>query len=505
MNNLAHFCDAMLPWITTYLIHSTILLTGCLLISLLIRSSSHAFAERSWKFAAIAGILTTIIQIGLVDSIWPRNEVVQIARIANPIVRGNADLTDAGESPQSPPLTVAETDWGDVVWTVRMYVAPIAAAQVPVRIATPSGKFRESAIIQSAAQVNSLNAASRWHILLKIGLVVCAVSWTMFGVIRLCVCSLLLHQRVRHMPILSTGRARVTLDKLIKQAGVTRSVELRIDSRESAPIALGMFRPTIVLPAECDQICGEGGLSDTELRAALSHELAHLVRRDVYWLWIGQVLTSCLGFQPLNFLAHRVWRRSAEFLCDQWAVSRGVRRLDMAKCLTTLAERGLQRTPSSLVLAATGAKATLCRRVERLVSRDELTDRWQEKSNTRLLQCVATLLVFLMLLLAPGVSTSANENQVVAESVSQKALDNIPLHTVTIHMDGNITVSQIEARVRLDLELKALSEELDQAANLAAQLNDSSELQTQIEQLHEAKASFENRRMRFTDHLFQEN
>ncbi len=68
------------------------------------------------------------------------------------------------------------------------------------------------------------------------------------------------------------------------------------------PFACGLLRWTIVLPAGIEQ-----RLSGSEMKALLAHEVAHLVRRDPWWLWLGEVLCTCLAFQPLNFLARRRW------------------------------------------------------------------------------------------------------------------------------------------------------------------------------------------------------
>ena len=72
-------------------------------------------------------------------------------------------------------------------------------------------------------------------------------------------------------------------------------------------------------------------LCEDELRALLAHELAHLVRGDSSWLCISRVVCSCLAFQPLNHLARREWQRAAEFLCDNWAVSRTQTPLALAR------------------------------------------------------------------------------------------------------------------------------------------------------------------------------
>ncbi|MBP86430.1 MAG: hypothetical protein CMJ64_06910 [Planctomycetaceae bacterium] len=145
------------------------------------------------------------------------------------------------------------------------------------------------------------------------------------------------------------GTARRTLDRFLKRHKIRRRIRLLTARNQSEPIAYGLFRWTIVLPEGA-----EDRLERNELKALLAHEVAHLVRGDVRWLWAGRVLCTCFAFQPLNFLARKRWQQVAEYLCDDWALERGVRSLSLARCLTQVAEWrfGADTPPSGWPLAA---------------------------------------------------------------------------------------------------------------------------------------------------------
>ena len=81
----------------------------------------------------------------------------------------------------------------------------------------------------------------------------------------------------------------------------------------------------------CEQLDAE------QQRAALAHEIAHLVRRDPAWRILAGVLERVFFFQPLNRIARVKLCESADFLCDQWAVQHTRSPLALARCLSAVA------------------------------------------------------------------------------------------------------------------------------------------------------------------------
>jgi hypothetical protein len=155
-------------------------------------------------------------------------------------------------------------------------------------------------------------------------------------------------------------------------------VRLACSATTSEPSAGGILRWVIVVPPEI-----ESQLTPSEQHALLAHELAHLVRRDPLWLWIGTALCWCLPFQPLNFLAVRRWRQPAEELCDDWAIAGGVKPLTLANCLTRVAEWRL--APMPVGLTADIGKSRFARRISRLVNHESSHDHWSRPARQRLL------------------------------------------------------------------------------------------------------------------------
>jgi hypothetical protein len=169
-----------------------------------------------------------------------------------------------------------------------------------------------------------------------------------------------------------------------------------VSTESTTPLACGVWRWTVVLPAGAEE-----SLRRDELAGLLAHEVAHLVRGDLAWLWVGRILTACLAFQPLNRLACRRWQRAAEYLCDDWAAERLADPLALARCLTQIAGWQRSRLRAAVAGAASGDANMLVDRVERLISGLQRRDRWSTALSQRLLAVAAALLTGGFIFCAP--------------------------------------------------------------------------------------------------------
>ena len=228
-----------------------------------------------------------------------------------------------------------------------------------------------------------------------------------------------------------------------------RQIRLLIVPGFAEPAAFGLWRPTIVLPPSCES------LPRDELRAVLAHELGHFARGDVWWLLIGRVLTTCLGFQPLNRIARREWTAAAECLCDEWAVGRGVERLTLARCLTALAEHRLTGISLADALAAVGSPSSLRTRIERLVS-DPVADPWSKRTRSWLLgssmlalAVVMTLMIPLPEFVLPSVAAEGSDTELIREIESE-----------LLGLQGELRSASARAEATGDPKLRAAVEEL---------------------------------------------
>ncbi len=93
--------------------------------------------------------------------------------------------------------------------------------------------------------------------------------------------------------------------------------QLAFSNRKISPHLLGLFRPLIVLPENFTSI-----YSAHEMSLILDHELAHLLRRDLFWLWLPVIARCLFFFHPVLWLAEKGWLRVQEMASDELALAK---------------------------------------------------------------------------------------------------------------------------------------------------------------------------------------
>ena len=112
------------------------------------------------------------------------------------------------------------------------------------------------------------------------------------------------------------GLAAMLLYALVSYLRLRRRVSASIPLRENiyvcdevpSPFILGIVRPRIYLPSALDE---------AQRGSVLSHERAHLARRDHWWKPLGFALLAVYWFNPVLWLAYTLLCRDIELACDE--------------------------------------------------------------------------------------------------------------------------------------------------------------------------------------------
>ena len=225
--------------------------------------------------------------------------------------------------------------------------------------------------------------------------------------------------RLRGLPprckTITAGALHDLLVDLSQRLGLRRRPRLLISEPGTAPIAFGVFHPTVILPANLVR-----GLSSAQLRVVLGHELAHHKRGDL-WLDRIQVCIAALWwFDPFYWWVSRQLRSTREDCCDDLVL---VRLLTSGRtyCETLLraAHLGLRRTPAGVTLACAFEAHPLGRRMSRVMHRGF-------RPAAAISPVHGTLLLGLGLLLLPGAATKGAEPRASTESRVSAPPDSLP-------------------------------------------------------------------------------
>lgn len=112
------------------------------------------------------------------------------------------------------------------------------------------------------------------------------------------------------------GLGAMLLYALVSYLRLCRRVSVSLCVREniylcdaiSSPFILGVVKPHIYLPS---------GLDEVQRQNVLSHEQAHLARRDHWWKPLGFALLAVYWFNPVLWLAYALLCRDIELACDE--------------------------------------------------------------------------------------------------------------------------------------------------------------------------------------------
>ena len=281
---VSRYIDTAASWLLTYMVHSTIILVVAWVVTSRTRVSVGV-RDVIWKFALLGGIATAS---------------VQTAVSREPL--GGQLLLAPRMGPAAPTMRVTvQTDGRDT--PPRLFVR------------RPGG--------------------ARWGN----GLVLVWMTAAGAGLLWLTIA----HSRTltalgRRTDLSGTPIGR-RLALLLARARVERHIELTCSDTISSPVAL--IGDEVCLPRRALLELGPN-----EQDGMLAHEVAHVVRRDPQWLVVARVIEVVLFMQPLNHLARRRMQEVAEFLCDDWAVSRVGKPITLAKCLAAVAE-WVNRAPNA--------------------------------------------------------------------------------------------------------------------------------------------------------------
>jgi beta-lactamase regulating signal transducer with metallopeptidase domain len=144
-------------------------------------------------------------------------------------------------------------------------------------------------------------------------------------------------KRVRLHMLLARGRQaapelQALFAELCKDFGI-RGCELMVLDKLRSPATVYWWRPRILLPLICEQLDTIEQVADV-----LSHEMAHISRRDYFWASINELFCGLLFFHPAAWQARKHMRVERELACDLAVIiSRPEHRADYADTLTQFA------------------------------------------------------------------------------------------------------------------------------------------------------------------------
>jgi beta-lactamase regulating signal transducer with metallopeptidase domain len=144
----------------------------------------------------------------------------------------------------------------------------------------------------------------------------------------------------------------------------TRKLRLASSAEIAAPVAVGPWRPTILIPSAL-----LGQLGDEELDQLGLHEAAHLARRDDFALLVQRAIEALFALHPVVRWIGRQIDLEREIACDDLVIASMGRPRSYAACLTRIVELSGGVRSSLVAAAAVEGRSHLAQRVEMLLDK----------------------------------------------------------------------------------------------------------------------------------------
>jgi beta-lactamase regulating signal transducer with metallopeptidase domain len=295
------FSELPLGWlpIADAVLKASAILAAATGASFALRRSSAALRHLVWTLALCSAVAVPILSLALPKWQLP---IVRLDRPVPAPAPSVEEPTATATARMAPPLTdaIPTTVQPDVTTATTAAPSPSSAAW-SASITWP----------QALAGIWLLGAAAVFARIV-VGLV--AVRW--------------LARRTEHVhdaPWLPMAR------DLTAQLGITRRPRFLRSPRASMPMATGVFRPAVIMPADAD------AWPAGRLRIVLLHELAHVKRRDCLTHLLAQAACAVYWFNPLVWVAARRARTERERACDDLVLAAGTRGPEYADQLLEIA------------------------------------------------------------------------------------------------------------------------------------------------------------------------
>jgi beta-lactamase regulating signal transducer with metallopeptidase domain len=198
-------------------------------------------------------------------------------------------------------------------------------------------------------------------------------------------------------------------------------ISLRLSPEIRSPLLTGVFRPSILLPADI-----VAWTTTPERAAIIQHELAHVERRDPLANLFQSALQVIFFFHPLVRYACRRMSLEREMACDDRVVDLGASAVTYAESILKVAERSVAADMAfngRHQLAFISHKQILKRRIEMILNTDRarvVARQW------KFLLLTAGLIAFVAWLLIPGNNLKSGLAQRQAEKGASKPIDTLP-------------------------------------------------------------------------------
>jgi len=221
---------------------------------------------------------------------------------------------------------------------------------------------------RAGAHAESLARAHGWMVLAPDWTVYLFWPWVLVasaGLVRVIGSVYHLHRLAATSTAVEPAELDAGVLQTVLRAAQARAFDVRVSDRIRVPVAIGLFRPAVVLPRYLLQ-----ELSPRQLNQVLLHETTHLLRYDDWTNLLQKIANALLFFHPAVWWLENRLTLEREMACDEAVVAETADPRSYAECLALLAEKSVTARGLALVQAAVSRLRHTSLRVKELLHTD---------------------------------------------------------------------------------------------------------------------------------------
>jgi len=395
-------------------IKTTALLGFVLALCFILRRRHAGTRHLLWTVALCGSLVLPLLSSTL--SVW-RVPVLPESATSTSFMSGSNPARVVGEQPGAPRMRVEDNQLSSFEITEAEAEQFVSESQLSAAFVDGSGNA------SIASPVSAMPHIPHWTTLALV-VWLAGASGLLLRLLVGIIGTILLARRATEFDGSAWQRLFSTLLIDLKLTG---KVRLLRSEQTLMPLACGVWRPAVLLPASA------GEWSEERRRVVLLHELAHVARRDCLTQLLTQAACALYWFNPLVWHAARQSRIERERACDGYVLSVGAIPSDYAHHLLEIA-RSLRSRPtfemSAIATVAMARQSQLEDRLLAILERDgksQATPRVMTVSVTALL-CFAALTIAAVRPVARAARTTSDQatasdakRQAVAHPASNSA------------------------------------------------------------------------------------
>ncbi|MBE5318100.1 M48 family metalloprotease [Pedobacter sp. MR2016-19] len=240
------------------------------------------------------------------------------------------------------------------------------------------------------------------------------------------------------------------LNELAQKLGLTQQVKVMQSGIAQVPMVVGHFKPLILIPLGL-----LNGLSNAEVEAILSHELAHIKRKDYLVNLLQSFIEIVFFFNPAVLWVSQLIKTEREHCCDDLAIACVNDRKNYVQALIVCQEFK-QRAPA-YAMAMNGNKGSLLHRASRMLFNTNSTLNKMEK--TILTIALVSVVVCSAAFKSVGHAKTVTKKEI---STSTVALQDTTRKKARPAEGKSADQLEREINAKLDSQLKKLNEKQQQ-------------------------------------------